>query len=225
MEITPPSSKHTHTIINLHGRDSNAAEYRIDFSESETSDSRTLQDVFPGVKWVYPTAPQILSKRFDAKMSEWFDMWTTENPYERGEEQTQDLTASAEAIKQLILSEGKEVGTENVTLCGISQGAATALTALMGLEMKIGGFIGFATWLAPHTQTLRPTTNAMKTLVFLAHCSDDAVIGIRYGHALQEHLQDLGMRVTWKIYEGGGHWMNEPKGIDDLVRFLKEIML
>lgn len=30
------------------------------------------------------------------------------------------------------------------------------------------------------------------------------------------------MTVTWKGYEDGGHWVNEPEGLDDLNDFIKE---
>lgn len=30
------------------------------------------------------------------------------------------------------------------------------------------------------------------------------------------------MDVTWKVYEGFGHWYKMPDEIDDIVRFLQE---
>lgn len=32
----------------------------------------------------------------------------------------------------------------------------------------------------------------------------------------------FGMDVTWRAYEGFGHWYKVPDEIDDVVRFLKE---
>jgi hypothetical protein len=31
----------------------------------------------------------------------------------------------------------------------------------------------------------------------------------------------IGMPVTWREYADGGHWINEPQGIDDTVKFLQ----
>lgn len=224
MDITDPTGKHTHTIINLHGRGSTATEYRAEFEESETSDGRTLRDIFPGVKWVYPTAPKVRSQRFDQEMSQWFDMWRTEDPSERSRDQMQDLEASAATIRQLVLEEVKEVGLENVVLCGISQGAATALTAMMGMEVRLGGFIGFSTWLTPLTKAMRPQATIRMTPVLLEHCGDDDVIDVRFGKELSKHLKGLGMEVRWESYDEGGHWINEPKGVDNMVEFLKKIV-
>lgn len=135
-----------------------------------------------------------------------------------------DLEASAATIRQLVLEEGKEVGFENLVLCGISQGAATALTAMMGMEMRLGGLIGFSTWLPPLTKAMRPPMTAYETPVLLEHCEDDNVIDVRFGKELSEHLEALGMEVRWERYGEGGHWVNEPKGVDDVVEFLKVIL-
>jgi hypothetical protein len=52
MEIVPPTINHKYTIIFLHGRDSDAAEFKTDFFESQASDDRTLQEILQGIKWV-----------------------------------------------------------------------------------------------------------------------------------------------------------------------------
>jgi lysophospholipase II len=35
-------------------------------------------------------------------------------------------------------------------------------------------------------------------------------------------LESLGFMVTWKDYQDGGHWINEPQGVDDMVTFLHD---
>ena len=224
MEVVLSRAKHNHTIINLHGRGSNATEYKDDFHESETSDHRTLIDVFPGIKWLYPTADIIPSRRFGSEMSQWFDMWETDEPQNRADEQARDLNLSVARIKQVILDEGKLVGLENVVLCGISQGAATAVTALLGLDRRLGGFIGFATWATMPVMQKVPGQAVLTTPVFLAHNRDDNVIDVKHGEALKGRLEELGMPVTWRTYATGGHWINEPACIDDLVGFLESVV-
>jgi predicted esterase len=66
--------------------------------------------------------------------------------------------------------------------------------------------------------------SVLQTAVFLAHCKDDEVVPIRNGEKMCESLEKLGMAVTWKAYEDGGHWVNEPQGVDDVVAFLQKIM-
>ncbi|TKA28348.1 hypothetical protein B0A50_03815 [Salinomyces thailandicus] len=223
MEVRLPQSRHTHTVINLHGRDSDAVEYARDFLESETSDERNLLDTFPGIRWVFPTAVRIPSKRFGVEMSQWFDMWTTENPHEQNDDQMQDLGNSVATIKQVICDEAEIIGLENLILCGISQGAATAMRALLDLDIRLCGFVGFSTWLPGCGLSLANIKRAQCTPVFLAHCRDDETIDVKYGKAMMAQLKDAAMAVTWRSYEDGGHWINEPQGIDDLVEFLTKI--
>lgn len=39
---------------------------------------------------------------------------------------------------------------------------------------------------------------------------------------LCQRLRALSLTVTWKGYEEGEHWVNEPEGLDDLNDFIKE---
>jgi len=38
-------------------------------------------------------------------------------------------------------------------------------------------------------------------------------------------LGQIGFGREWHDYDDGGHWVNEPQGVDYLVRFLKTAML
>ena len=223
MEVVLPQSKHTHTAINFHGRDSTASDYALEFSESEASDGRNLLDTFPGIRWVFPSAPEISSKRFGVDISQWFDMWTTENPHERSDEQLQGLSNSIATTTQLILDEASTIGLENIILCGISQGAAMAIRILLDMDVRLCGYVGFSTWLPEYGQSFPNSERALRTPIFLAHCQDDDVINIKYGEALRERLENLTMPVTWRSYADGGHWINEPRGVDDVVEFLRTV--
>lgn len=64
-----------------------------------------------------------------------------------------------------------------------------------------------------------PDGSALVTPIFLSHCKDDHVVPICNGEKLRQSLQHLGMAVEWKAYEKGGHWINEPQGVDDIVAF------
>jgi predicted esterase len=64
------------------------------------------------------------------------------------------------------------------------------------------------------------STSVLETPVFLSHCRDDDVVPIANGMKLSTTLEKLGMVVSWKQYEDGGHWVNEPQGVDDIVLFI-----
>lgn len=64
------------------------------------------------------------------------------------------------------------------------------------------------------------STSVLETPVFLSHSQDDEVVPIANGKKLSTTLTKLGMLVSWKGYEDGGHWVNEPQGVDDIVSFI-----
>lgn len=125
----PAGHSHTHTIIVLHGRDSEAQEFMAEFFECEATGpettDRTLPALFPTVRWVFPQAKPLHSERFHVEMSQWFDMWSVEDQQERAELQIPGLRASVDGVAKLIREEELLVPRERIFLCGISQGFAT----------------------------------------------------------------------------------------------------
>ncbi|KAK7536095.1 Alpha/Beta hydrolase protein [Phyllosticta citribraziliensis] len=247
--ILNPSAEHSHTVIFLHGRDSTAPEFAVEFFESQASDDKTLPEIFPSFKWVFPTSTLRNSARFSIEMSQWFDMWSLEDPEEQKETQKAGLSESISSILIAIEDEASLIGTEKIILGGISQGCATAIHALLQGERKLGAFVGLCSWLPFQaeiqsiTKTARSPAetrdrlrclfrlqhhrenklnSALETPVLLAHSEDDEVVSIRYGEKLSRGLMELGMPVEWRTYKHGGHWVNEPQGIDDMVGFSHE---
>jgi len=121
-------SPHTHTIILLHGRDSQASEFASEFFECEATGpeaDRTLTALFPTVRWVFPQAKTLRSERFDTEMSQWFDMWSLEDVQDRSELQVPGLQSSVDLIIKIIKAEELFVPRGRIFLGGISQGFAT----------------------------------------------------------------------------------------------------
>jgi lysophospholipase II len=121
-------SPHTHTIILLHGRDSEACEFASEFFECEatgTDADRTLTALFPTIRWVFPQARTLRSERFHVDMPQWFDMWSLEDVQERSELQAPGLRSSIDLVIQTIKDEELLVPRHRILLGGISQGFAT----------------------------------------------------------------------------------------------------
>jgi predicted esterase len=241
--IVPPLQKHTHTLIFLHGKQSTAIEFESELFESQASDRRFLHEIFPGLKWVFPTAKIRTAERFQEEESSWFDMWSVQNPQERPELQISGIRESIACVREVIKQESDIIGSENIILAGISQGCATAIHALLEEGNKLGGFIGLSSWLpfqehvkATNLTTIQPEllssadeqdcdrAGALSTPVFLAHSVDDEVVPFINGVQLRDALEEGGMSVEWREYENGGHWVNEPKGVDDIVSFIQKVM-
>ena len=157
--MAPLEGKHTHTIIFLHGRDSTSSEFAEEFFESQASDDRTLPQIFPTVKWVFPSSKIRTSARFETEMSQWFDMWLVEQPSEKEEIQIDGLKDSVGDILAIISSEALLVPPSRIFLGGISQGCATAIHALLRGGIQLGGFVGLCSWL-PFKDNLAAISNA-----------------------------------------------------------------
>ena len=122
-----------------------------EFFESEASEPagkpRTLPDLFPGIKWVFPAAPDVLSKRFGTEMPQWFDIWSVEVPEEQAEIQTEGLKQSVAAVMEVIRAEEIHVPRQNIFLGGISQGFATVLSTFFANGQGFAGLIGLCSWM------------------------------------------------------------------------------
>lgn len=237
---------HTHTVIFLHGRDSTNEEFAAEFFESEASEPanqpRTLPDLFPTIRWVFPGALTLHSARFDTNMSQWFDMWSVEDPTEQAEIQHDGLRRSVQAILDVIKNEEAqlEAGLPNIFLAGISQGFATVVAAFFAHQTRgLAGLIGLCSWmpLGGKEELLRVLSDAKttdgaavleprdtrSTPVLLCHSSDDDVVPVQNGRALRDILEQT-QEVEWHEYVDGGHWVNEPQGVDDIASFLRRHM-
>jgi lysophospholipase II len=217
----PPLALHTHTIILLHGRGSDGPEFAEELLEARTSKGLSLQEHLPGWKWVFPTSQTRFSTLFQEDISEWFDIYSLTDPTLREELQTEGLQQSVTFIRQLIDEEVSAVGgdAQRVVLGGISQGCATAVRAMLS-SRKFGAFAGFCSWM-PFPSDTRHICSNIDTPVFLSHAKDDGVVDFKLGLHLRNILQrQLGMNVTWRAYNDGGHWIKESEGFDDLTDFL-----
>ncbi|KAH4863483.1 hypothetical protein HBI82_076430 [Parastagonospora nodorum] len=253
--VVAPTATHTHTMILLHGRGSNATEFASEFFESQASHDRFLTQIFPGYKWVFPCAAIRYAQSEEEDMHQWFDMVSVQKPCHDPENiQIPGMRESVSLISDIIRKEAVEIGgLDKVFLGGISQGCATAISALLTVQDRIAGFIGFSgwcpfsevvsdsvsgdsdnmralsTWLQERRHPSRVAgaplevseiTSSLLTPVLLQHAKDDGVVPVALGQDLRNKLAVLGTDVQWRAYEEGGHWINEPNGIDDMINFI-----
>ncbi|KAF1933495.1 alpha/beta-hydrolase [Didymella exigua CBS 183.55] len=215
--IVDPTGAHMHTVIFLHGRGSNATEFCSEIFESQDSSGLCFPKLFPSVKWVFPCVNVGWSELDHEEVHRWFGMISR-----LGLEDSRTQLLG-------IVEEGKFVMRERIIL-GISQGCAVALWALLSADVCIGGFFGLCGWLPSADElvndhgTLRGWRNAGNMPILLQHCKDDGVVQFANGMAMRNCLEELRMDVKWQYFEEGGHWLNEPEGMDGIVEFLKSVI-
>ncbi len=162
--VAPQGDKHTHTVIFLHGREDCGTWFAQDFFDPRSSDGRTLVEIFPSIRWVFPTAKRRFSARYNHEyenssfkdafkgdsfdmISQWFDIWDVRDPEDKKELMLPGLQESIRQITDIIIEEAQALPLERIILGGISQGCATAILALLSSEMNLGGFIGWCSFL------------------------------------------------------------------------------
>lgn len=208
-----PTAEHTHTIIFLHGRGATAAEFLEEFFESQASDNRFLPEIFPQVRWVFPTSGILPSRAF-GEISQWYDMLSTDTPAVGESEHQTEIDAAVSRIVEIIRSESTALGgSYQVILAGISQGCTIGIQALLRQDSQLGGFIGLSSWLPASLASMQATHDAKLTPIFLSHSVDDDTIAFGNGEDLHNDLESKGFNVEWHRYENGGHWVNEPQGV------------
>jgi predicted esterase len=244
----PPSAPHTHTVIFLHGRGDTAQSFSSSLHFSLSSQNRTLPEIFPSFRWVFPQSQIRPCATYPKeKVSQWFDIWNVSNFSEREELQAVGLRESVASIRRILANEAALLDGkwDHLVLAGISQGAATSVHTLLNLNLegnkvprRLGAFLGFSCRMPFPGRSLAETRNVLalenvpedteilcNTPVLLEHCVDDPLVLVRNGRVLRDTLRGFGGHVTWKEYPNGGHWFNSPAGMDDAVEFLKTHVL
>lgn len=160
--IVEPRTKHSHTIILLHGLSSNGQKFGKELLETgKTSAGKTLPDLLPGARFIFPTAKRRRSSAFGRKrLTQWFDIARLPDPSYRKETQLQGLAESAVEIRELLRQEIEEAGVPptNIILGGLSQGCAMSLSVLLTLEYPLGGYFGMCGYL-PFQRDIEATIN------------------------------------------------------------------
>lgn len=66
--------------------------------------------------------------------------------------------------------------------------------------------------------------NALATPVFLGHGMADEKIVPDLGENACSTLREVGFKVSWRTYQGQGHWYKTPEEIDDILAFMSTEM-
>lgn len=144
--IVEPTSRHTYSLILLHGLGSNGHKFGSELIQSATcSNGNKLTDILPGARFIFPTSRRRRSSAFNrAILNQWFDMEALGESANGSERQLRGLGESYKEILELLSQEVEKVSRENVILGGLSQGCAMSLISLLAVDFPVGGFIGMS---------------------------------------------------------------------------------
>jgi predicted esterase len=147
--VVTPTEEHKCTFMFLHGLGSNGQKFGKELLDTGySSDSKSLTDIFPSAKFIFPTAKVRRSSAFRrATLTQWFDIASLEDPSYKRQNQGEGLTESARYLLNILQLESTTVGPQNLILGGISHGCAMAVCLLLCLEYPLAGFVGMSGWL------------------------------------------------------------------------------
>ncbi|KAK6335578.1 hypothetical protein TWF696_002347 [Orbilia brochopaga] len=165
--VINPTSDHTHTIIILHGKGSNAEILVKALLEAKSSDepNKSIFECFPNIRWVFPNARRIsTTPDTNQGVYEWFPMAGYQNPLEEEESQKPEMRNTIHYINGLLTAELATVNgdTTKIILGGVCQGLAAALALFLALGHTFGGFIGISGWL-PRAKQFSASTSHLKS--------------------------------------------------------------
>lgn len=134
-------------------------------------------------------------------------------PYSFLEEEDKNepwLSASVEAIKQLIDHIAQSLSSSSIYLMGFSQGACLTLEVAARYAAPYGGIAAFSGGLIGQTLNEKKYKgNFAGTKVFIGNSDQDPHIPLSRSEQSKVVLENLGAQVLLKVYPGMGHIINE----------------
>lgn len=186
-----------------------------------------LQQQFPSVRFLFPTAPsQPVTVNMGMVMPSWFDINSLQpelfklNPL--------GMSESAEFVRSLVKDQRDAgIAAERIILAGFSQGGAVVLEAALGQvlngkvdSVNVGGVFVLSSFVGT---TLPLTLRSPLPAVHFFHGEADAVVPLDWGRRSVNVLQKLGLKPSFKSYPGMQHsaCMEE---IADIASALRQIL-
>jgi phospholipase/carboxylesterase len=201
------------SIIVMHGLGADGSDFAPFVQEVD------LGPVGP-VRWLFPNAPQQpVTINGGYVMPAWFDI-----RHDRGDEDEAGLRRSQAAIEALLAREkARGVPAHRIVLGGFSQGCAMALLTGLRHAERLAGIAGLSGYL-PLAGTLAAERSAANRDVplFLAHGTQDEMVGLPRATASRDALLALGYGVQWHTYPMGHSVCLEE--VNDLRDWLRRVL-
>ena len=174
------------------------------------------------IRFVFPHAPMMpVTINNGYVMRAWYDVTfdgLDRRPDARG------IVASQTAIEALLAREkARGIAADRIVLAGFSQGGAITLQAGLRHGETLAGLMVLSSYLPlPETLAAEAAAANAQTPIFMAHGSDDPVIGIELAQRSRALLAEQGYRVQWQEYPMPHSVCLEE--IQDISRWLQQVL-
>ncbi|RZC46158.1 hypothetical protein C5167_039106 [Papaver somniferum] len=162
---------------------------------------------FRNTKWLFPSAsPNPVSCNNGAVMPSWFDIH--EIPISATSPKDDSGVLKAVQKVHAIIDREVAAGTnsENIFICGFSQGGALTLASVLLYPKTLGGGAVFSGWVPFGSSVVeRFSPSAKKTPILWSHGLADGTVLFEAGQAGPPFLEQNGISCEFKAYPGLGH--------------------
>lgn len=191
VEIESTSSPDA-AVIWLHGLGADGHDFEPVVPELRLPSRLRLRFVFPHA----PVRPVTIN--MGMPMRAWYDILQMGG----GKEDEAGIRASQALVQALIEQEkGRGVNPRRIVLAGFSQGGAIVLQTGLRHPERLAGILALSTYLPLAGKLAAERSAANRDLpVFMAHGTQDPMIGIARARESRAALEALGYPVQWKEY-------------------------
>lgn len=189
---TESTSSPDAAVIWLHGLGADGHDFEPVVPELRLPSRLRLRFVFPHA----PVRPVTIN--MGMPMRAWYDILQMGG----GKEDEAGIRASQALVQALIEQEkGRGVNPRRIVLAGFSQGGAIVLQTGLRHPERLAGILALSTYLPLAGKLAAERSAANSDLpVFMAHGTQDPMIGIARARESRAALEALGYPVQWKEY-------------------------
>ncbi|KAK8209791.1 Alpha/Beta hydrolase protein [Phyllosticta capitalensis] len=245
--IYPPIREHMGTIIFLHDQNTTTEACSRSFFQRSKDAGCDLRWALPNHQWIFSTSGRRDPSWFDQQQPLAGD--SAKEPPAETQAHRAGVCASLGDLFHIIDAQANAVGSHNVALVGMGQGAAVAAVAFLTGWHAVDCFVGMAGWLPcqaqvdqlicdskdvveaqrrmrdffpPPEERDRPSWfGSLGKSVLLVECADDEVVPHARSTGLYQVLLDMSMQVQRHVYNMGGHeGVTESRAMEEVARFL-----
>ncbi|KAJ4975787.1 hypothetical protein NE237_000893 [Protea cynaroides] len=162
---------------------------------------------FRNTTWSFPSAPsKPVSCNYGAVMPSWFDIHEIPVAAESPKDEDGLLKAVQNVHAMIDQEVASGINSENIFICGFSQGGALTLASTLLYPRTLGGGVVFSGWVPFNTSMLGQIPPGAKQTPFLwSHGMADSTVLFEAGQAGPPLLEHAGINCEFKAYPGLGH--------------------
>lgn len=214
--VIQPSTKHTATIIFLHG----LGDTGHGWADAMTSVRPTYSKV------ICPTAETMrVTLNAGFRMPSWFDLLSLDDNQPEDEKGIRAARDSIHALIDECTSGDSAVPVNRVLLGGFSQGGALALySALTYPRGQLAGVMALSCWLPLRNEFPAACLEQNKSIPILqCHGDCDPLVPYKWGQMTTQVIRKFAPQLEFKTYRGMTHSSCEQE-IDDMKQFVSRLL-